>query len=151
MAKNPTPEFKSILDEAPTEVTPPKPMPRGTYLATVGNWEEGEPDGENSGFVEFTFTLTQPMDDVDAGELEEAGGLDGGRPMRKRFWSDTNSIWALDSFHEHCGLDLGKKQKRRTRNDAVMNSQVLVYVDHQQSKKNKDRVYAQIVKTAPVE
>jgi len=34
--------FASILDEAPTEINRPKPLPEGTYLCVVGQPEEGK-------------------------------------------------------------------------------------------------------------
>jgi hypothetical protein len=53
---NDKPNFASILDEAPTEIDRPKPIPTGTYLCRV----QGTPTYDKSSkkgtpFVQFTL------------------------------------------------------------------------------------------------
>ena len=68
---NDAPNFASILDEAPTEISRPKPLPVGTYLCVV----QGQPVYDKSNkkgtpFVEFLLRVIAAMDDVDPDDLQ---------------------------------------------------------------------------------
>jgi hypothetical protein len=127
---NTKPNFsKTLLDEAPDHVERPKALPIGTYLAVVGRWETGESSKKKTPFVRFPLRFIQAYDDVDADELDSAGGVDG-KNARTDFYTTEDAIYRLDAFHEHCGLDLSEPLSRKVRNDECMNAQVGVVVSH---------------------
>jgi hypothetical protein len=145
-----TPNFQSILDESPTEVNVPPPLPVGTYSAIViGTPEYGESAQKQTPFVEFTYKLTSAGPDVDEDELDTCGGLDG-RTLKNKYWLTPDAAFMLDQFHEHCGLDLGDAESRRNRNDLVINSEVKVHVKHRTSP-DGSRIYLEIDRTLPAD
>ena len=146
------PNFASILDESPTEVSRPKPLPEGTYLCSVGAPRYDKSSKKGTPFVEFILKPIAEQDDVDVEALEEAGGLDG-KSLRGTYYTTDDAIYRLDEFHEHCGIDLSEPASRRIRNDEVMNAQVLAYVKHRQADQNdpNSAVFAEVRRTAPAE
>ena len=145
-----TPNFASILDEAPSEVRVPLPLPTGTYLATVkGLPEYGVTPKSGTKFIKFTLGLVYAEDDVDPDALEEVGGLEG-KTLTATYWETPNAIFMLDQFHQDCGIDLSEPATRRQRNEAVMNAQVRVYIKHTPSRDGK-RIMAEIANTMPAE
>lgn len=142
------PNFATILDEAPTEVAKPKPLPVGTYLCVVtGAPVFGQSTKKGTPFVEFQLRPVGVYDDVDEDALDEAGGIDG-KLLRATYYTTPEAVWRLDEFHLHCLGDLDADSSRRSRCDDVINSEVLVVVRHVPSADNTT-VYAEIARTAP--
>ena len=142
-----TTTFSSILDESPDEVVRPKPLPVGTYLCRVqGPVKYGKSDKKGTEFSEFALIPIDALDDVDADDVESAGGLDG-KSLRITFWHTEDSIYRLDEFHEHCGISLDDGRSRRARNDECVNAEVLATVKHTQSDDNT-RVFTNVSRTA---
>lgn len=56
MNQQSAPLFASILDESPTEVIYPTPLPVGTYLCVVGAREEGESSQKHTPFWKYPPT-----------------------------------------------------------------------------------------------
>lgn len=148
-----TPNFSSILDEAPTEVERPKPVPVGTYLTIVqGPWIQGKSSKKGTPFIEFPLRFITACDDVDEEDLQESGGLEG-KTIKATFYydeGDPKSLYRLDEFHEHCGIDLADGQSRKMRNDAVINAEVLVVIRHEPSQDGQ-RIDAKLARTASAE
>ena len=124
---NDKPNFASILDEAPTEIDRPKPIPTGTYLCRV----QGTPTYDKSSkkgtpFVQFTLKPISAEDDVDEDDLAEMGGLDN-KTLRLTFY-------------------LTEEASRRSRNDEVVNAEVRALVKHRPSEDGQT-VYAEISRT----
>jgi hypothetical protein len=127
---NTKPNFsKTLLDEAVDHVERPKTIPTGSYIATVGQWETGESKQKKTPFVRFPLRFISALDDVDAEELEAAGGCSG-KQARIDFYVTEDAIYRLDAFHEHCGEDLADEISRKAHNDNCMNAQVGVVVAH---------------------
>lgn len=144
------PNFSSILDEAPTEVDRPKPLPVGTYTCVVG----GQPTYDKSSrkgtpFVMFTLRPTAAEADVDEEELAEMGGFDN-KTIRATFYLTEDAAYRLDEFHVHCGLDLADESSRRQRNDEVVNAQVRAVVKHRSSD-DGTQIYAELARTLPAD
>ena len=144
---NDTPNFASILDEAPTEISRPKPLPEGTYICIVGAPEEGISRGKQTPYVRFPLKPIAALDDVDAMDLEAAGGLEN-KTLRIDFWATTDAIYRLDEFHTHCGIDISDAVPRRIRNTEAVNSQVLAVVKHRQDQNDPSRFYTDVTRTA---
>lgn len=143
------PNFASILDEAPTEINRPKPIPSGTYICVVNKWETGESSKKKTPYVRFTLTPIAAEEDVSEDDLADAGDLEG-KQLRTDFYLTPDSIYRLSEFHEHCGLDISEELSHRMRNDAVVNSQVKVHVKHRASE-DGSRIFAEVDRTAAVE
>ncbi len=106
------PNFASILDESPTEVSAPQPAPQGTYVFVVGNPRYDKSSVKGTDFVEFPVRAVAAESDVDEAELEEAGGLDAIN-LRATFYLTEDAVYRLDEFHSHCGIDLEDGTSRR--------------------------------------
>ena len=144
------PRLADILDESPEEVVRRPPLPAGSYVCTVTGWREDKSAKKGTKYHEFDFRPIEALDDVDADELEAAGGIDG-KTLKNKYWITEDAISMLDDLHQNCGLDLkNNRNSRRMRNDEIINSQVIVYVKHEESQ-DGTRTYANVARTAPVE
>jgi len=145
-----TPNFASILDDSPTEVNAPLPLPQGVYLFIVqGTPTYGKSSQKQTDFVEFTLRPIAAEEDVDPDELEAVGGLEG-KNLRATYYLTEDAIYRLDEFHSHCGIDLDDGQSRRHRNDAIVNAQVRGFVKHEPSK-DGTRIFARFNRSLPAE
>jgi hypothetical protein len=140
------PNFASLLDEAPTEIVRPKPLPSGTYYGVVmGVPEEGRSSKKQTPFVKFSVRITSAGDDVDEQELEESGGIDD-KVLPLTFYITEDAVYRLDEFHEQCGIDLTEPTSRKRRNEEIMNAQIGVFIKHRVAE-DGSRVYAEINRT----
>jgi hypothetical protein len=141
-------QFSAILDKPFDEIDRPKPLPVGTYVCIV----QGQPRFDKSArkgtdFVEFTLKPLAALDDVDADDLEAAGGI-AEKTIRHTFYLTEDAIYRLKEFLlDHLGIEADNAS------DAIPltpGRQVLVSIKHQASD-DGTRVYANVAKTAPVE
>jgi len=144
---NDTPNFASILDEAPTEINRPKPLPVGTYVCVV----QGQPVYDKSNkkgtpFVEFTLRPIHAEEDVDADDLAAMGGLEN-KTIKATFYLTEDAVFRLDEFHQHCGIDLDEPASRKVRNDSVVNAQVRAVIKHEMSQ-DASQTFARLARTA---
>lgn len=143
-----SPNFQSILDEAPDHVERPKPLPVGTYLCVVGAPRYDKSSKKGTPFVEFMLRVVGADEDVDEEALEAAGGIEG-KQIKATYYTTEDAIFRLDEFHEHCGIDLSDPASRRTRNDLVVNAQVMAYIKHRPSEDGTQQ-FMELSRTAPV-
>ncbi len=147
---NDSPNFASILDESPTEVAAPQPVPQGTYYFRVRNWEDGRESKAGNKSINFNLLFIGAGPDVDETELAESGGLEG-KTTKVTFWLTEDAIYRLDQFHTDCGLDIETDGlTRRLRNDECINAEVAGYVKHSTSNDGK-RIFANVDRTMPIE
>lgn len=144
---NDAPNFASILDEAPTEIVRPKPLPVGTYVCVV----QGQPvydksSKKNTPFVKFTLRPIAAEDDVDIEDLESMGGFDG-KTIQATYYLTDDAAFRLDEFHSHCGIDITAPASRRTRNEEVMNCQVRAVIKHRMAE-DGSQIFAELARTA---
>lgn len=145
-----TPNFSSILDESPTEVSAPVPLPQGVYTCMViGTPRYDKSSRKGTDFVEFTLRPIAAEADIDETELDEAGGLEG-KTIKAVFYLTEDAIYRLDEFHSHCGIDLDDGQSRRSRNDMIVNSEVRVFIKHEPSQ-DGTRIWARFNRSLPME
>lgn len=145
-----SPNFSSILDEAPSEVDRPKPLPVGTYTTII----QGLPRFDKSTkkqteYVEFTHKILAAGDDVDQEELASMGGIKD-KTMKNTYYLTEASKWRLDEFLTHCGINLDGESSRREMVEQTPGKQVGIYVTHEASQ-DGTAVYAKIGKTVIVE
>ena len=128
---NDSPNFASILDDSPDHVEQPKARPVGPYVFIIGDAVYGKSRKKGTPFVEFPLRAIAAEDGVDPDALDEAGGLDGFK-TKITFYLTEDSVFRLDLFHEHAGIDLKTDQNsRKTRNEMVVNQQVIGVVEHE--------------------
>jgi len=147
---NDKPLFASILDESPTEVVRPKPLPEGTYLWTVQGRRYDKSTKKGTDYIAFDLAAIQPFDDVPISDLEAAGGLEG-KTKEVTFYITEGAVFLLDAFHEACGIDLSTPVSRKQRNEMVLNAQVIGVVKHRidrNEQTGEDRTFWDIVQTA---
>lgn len=150
MAKADKPNFGSLLDEAPSEVNKPKPMPEGSYLWRVqGMPRYDKSTKKGTEFVEFTLVCIAAGEDVDKEELEAMGGI-ADKTQRVTFYITEKSVYRLDEFHEHCGIDLTEEASRRQRSENCANCEIGGYIRHQASQ-DGESIYANLGKTFTAE
>ena len=147
---NTSPNFASLLDEAPTEISRPKPLPIGTYLCTVKDYETGASRQKQTPFVRFNLLPIAALEDVDEDDLALAGGCDG-KALRLDIWVTSDAVYRLDEFHTHCGIELEEGVSRSARNDLCVNQQVLAVVAHRVDEKDPERIYTDVARTAIAE
>lgn len=141
-----SPNFASILDEAPTEIARTPPLPVGTYLCTIGQFELSQSENRPSS---FQLTVVAPLEDVDEEALADAGGCKG-KILRYNIWHDERAAEALDTIHAYAGLDLSGlgDVSRAARNEMIVNSTVLAEVKHRSDKNDPSKVYAEVKRLA---
>jgi hypothetical protein len=152
------PNFASIMDESPDHVEQPKARPVGPYIFIVGAPTHGKSKQKGTPFVQFPLRALSAEDGVDPDALEEAGGIDGFKTSIT-FYKTEDSIFRLDLFHEHCGIDLkSDKHSRTSRCDMVVNAQVLGIVEHEYPRDPETNEpdttkepFVRVNKTAPAE
>lgn len=145
------PNFSSILDKPATDISRPKPLPIGTYLAIV----EGLPRYDKStkkqtDFVEFALRIAAAADDVDQEELEEVGlVLKDGTPrsMKATYYLTEDAAWRLKKFLEDLGFDFTTDLTLREACENSANREVYITIGHEPSQDGQ-AIFARITGTA---
>jgi hypothetical protein len=150
-------QFTDILDKPATEIDRPKPLPVGTYTWQIQGLPRYDKSREKqTPFYEFTCKCIGAGEDVNEDDLNEwAQKADG--TMRSltdytskiTFYITPDSLYRLQEFLQHCGIDGEGKTTRQCIDDAP-NCQFIGAITHSASK-DGESVYANISKTAPVE
>lgn len=154
-----SPNYASLLDKPASLDDRPKTQPQGSYLCLVKGLPAHDKSSQKlTDFVEFTFQILQAGPDVDEDDL--AAWLtksDGSvtkltdKTFKSRFYVTENSIFMLNDFLDHCGIDDADGTKsRRERIDETPNAEVVVYMRHE-ARKDGQGVQAKVGKTAPAE
>lgn len=149
-------QFTDILDKPATEIDRPKPLPVGTYQWIIQGLPRYDKSKEKqTPFYEFTCKCTGALDDVDDDALNEwAQKADGtSRALtdfttRLTFYITEDSLYRLQEFLEHCGID-GDGKTTRQCIDETPNCEFVGSIIHKPSQDGQS-VFANIGKTAPV-
>jgi hypothetical protein len=150
-------QFADILDKPADQIDRPKPLPTGTYVWTIAGLPRMDKSKDKqTPYYEFECKATQAMDDVNEEDLKEwATKADGtSRQLsdyssRLTFYLTEGSVYRLQEFMEHCGIDLEGKSIREAI-DETPNCQFIGAIVHTASKDGSS-IYANIGKTGPVE
>lgn len=142
--------FSGILDRSPTEIDRPKPLPAGSYICVVkGMPEYGESAQKKTPYVRFILQPIQAQDDVDQEDLTAMGGF-ANKTIRATYYLTEDSVYRLDEFHEHAGLELSEETSRRQRNEQMTGLQVGAVLKHTASQ-DGTATYAELARTFAVE
>lgn len=99
------PSFAESLNKRASDIKAPPVMPAGMYLGVVtGPYKNIKAKTGTEG-AEFTIALQQPISDVDATQLAEAGGAQG-KTMAVRLYSE---YFIKQFLVDHLGLEEGNK------------------------------------------
>lgn len=96
-------DYADILEMSWEDIPEPKLVPDGSWLFTLKNASYQPPKGDASPRVMFVYSPKEPMDDVDAGELEKLGDYD--YTENRAFhvlWLETKRDW--DNVRKHLTL-----------------------------------------------
>ena len=154
---NPMAQFADILDKPATEIDRPKPLPVGEYVWTIQGLPRYDKSKEKqTPFYEFTCKAASALDSVDDEALKEWATKSDGQmraltdfSTRYTFYITEDSLYRLQEFLVHCGID-GDGKTTRQCIDETPNCQFVGAIVHTPSKDGAT-VYANIGKTAPVE
>lgn len=141
--------FSDVLNKKLDTIEKPKPLPIGTYYALINGAPEIKPRGQNNTLsAEFKFKILQPDEDVNADDLEAAGGLKKEREMRFTLWLTEDALWRAKQFVENCGVDDTNMSLSQALQSCV-GCQVKVKVKHVPSQDGQE-LYANIDKIIKV-
>lgn len=141
------PDFNELLSMSADEAVKPPPMPAGSYIFIVKDYETVESSQKKTPGIQFTATPVEPLDDVDT-ELLPENYRD--RKMNVTHWITENAMWRLREFLEHCGLEVEGRAFTDLIPEAV-NQQFVGHVVQEPSTKNPKEVVSYIDSTAAVE
>ena len=102
--------FLDALNVTAADIKKPKALPVGTYLCQM----TGQPNYKTIGqaqtpIAEFTATVRQPMQDVDAEQLAEFENGVAGKTIRCTFFLSPDALYRFKDFMTlYCGIDDGK-------------------------------------------
>lgn len=147
-----TPSFAPILDRPSGEIKRPPALPVGTYLWVIkGLPRQDKSSKKQTEFVEFNVTPLQALEDVDAEQLAEIGGLAEKSSTLTFYLTDKSAYRLVEFMRDDLQIDDedGNKSSRQML-DETPGRQFLGHVKHTPSEDGK-AVYANIDGTAPVE
>jgi hypothetical protein len=124
-------QFVDFLDMDPTTYERPKPVPKGSYLTAVRGHPMIDEGGDGkSPYVQVTFALLEAGQDVDPGELEAFGGLDG-KTISTRLYRTEKAAFMIADFLKACGIEAGRTAREMLAE--TPNCEVGIYVAHRPS------------------
>lgn len=152
--------FQEALNKPLNEIERPPLVPIGTYKAIVTKIPALETSADQKwDFLMFPIRLQEAQEDVSQEDLAEFGGLGPHAVMTRRFIFNKEDQAAFDRelfnlkrfITEHLKVewDEGKTSLKEAL-DQTMNREFMVFIKHQPDKNDKEVLYAQIAKTAPV-
>lgn len=144
-------DVKSLLGRKIEDVEAPKPVPAGHYKATIRGHEFGKSTKNQTPYVRFIVTLSDPDDDVDDSALDAFGGLEKlmNRKMYVTFFLTEDAIFRLRDFFEK---DLKLDISGRNFDDVIpevngLDFKVLI----EQTLSDKGQIFSNIASTHPNE
>lgn len=154
-----SPNYASLLDKPASVDDRPKTQPQGSFLTIIkGLPRYDKSSRKQTDFVEFTAQIQAAGPDVDEDDL--AAWLtksDGSvvklsdKTLKLTYYLTENSIFMLNDFLDHCGIDDADGTKsRRERIDETPNAEVVVFIRHE-ARQDGQGVQAKVGKTAPAE
>lgn len=144
--------FADILDTPMDDVEKPKPLPTGSYVwqitETVLDQTKPKDGKEPTPYVSLKCAAVSALEDVDADELEAAGGLrlaDGSPKTTKQdFYITAAALYRLKEFaSDVIGMDVVGKSTGEVIQELV-NQQFVGTIVHVPAKNDPTTVYANL-------
>jgi hypothetical protein len=140
------PSFASILDTRSGDIERPKPLPAGSYICLVVGQPRSDKASTGTEFLEFTFKILQPLEDVDEDAFKEMKGI--GKTFTNRYYVTEEAKWRLKAFLDDCAV--GDDDMSLAERIAEINgSKVIATLGHT-STQDGSGVFARVRSTAPV-
>lgn len=138
--------FSDILNQNMDEVEAPKPLPMGTYLATVVKFENKEAVGKNNNpACEVFFKPIQALEVSDPAALPKGWNE---REIRNTFWITPEALYRWKNFVKACGINPEGMKFGETQ-ALIRNAQVVISIVHTPNPKDPETVFANISGFAP--
>lgn len=139
--------FEDILNKPARDITPPKPLPVGTYLAVVEpNFEIKKMGKDQTDVIEHSIKFLAARDDVDPAALAEIPGGLVGTIRKHRLWVTEDAEYRMKLFYvDTLGLDDSMTIKQMISEAA--GHQLLVTIKHRPAQ-DGSRLYDEIAATA---
>lgn len=145
-------DFESIMKNHKLgEVEEPKPLPEGSYSAIIKSTKSGHTQKNNTPYVRVEMQISEPLEDVDEADIEQAGGPSKimGKVVRTDFYITEDALFMLQRFiMEHVGIT-----EEVSFDEALLmlaNQPVGVKIAHSFDDKDSSKVYANVVGTFAV-
>lgn len=135
--------FADLANTAVGDVAPPPKMPDGHYMGIVsGPMAEHKAKSGNVA-MRFPVKLIEPLDDVDAEELAEAGGVPD-KTFNLDFWMSPDARFIFTEFVKGMGVPENLNLIEAAEWLVNENEQFVVRVKSEQDQNNPDRWYTRI-------
>jgi hypothetical protein len=147
-------DFSRYLDVPVEDITRPKPLPAGTYFATIVKHENREVEferGTKTPVTTISFRLTSPDEDVDLDLLPEGNGV--GRIVSKDYRlndPDKQGQWALRRLAEETCRIPGKGKHLSDLINELPQQEVKVFNQPRPNKNDEDQSYPNIIRVLSV-
>lgn len=144
-------DFTALLEKPMDDIEKPKPLPVGSYLATIGQHKFDKAKNEKqTPYVSFPLMLAEPLPDVDAEALAASLGKKqlSEVNMKVDMYLTDDAAWRLKDMLEHAGVEGGLPLGEAIQQ--AVGRQLVVVIGHTISKKDASVVYANVDGTAAV-
>ncbi len=144
-------DFTALLAKPMDQIEKPKPLPVGSYLATIGQHKFDKAKNEKqTPFVSFPLMLAEPLPDVDAEALALALGSKTLSEVNMKIdqYLTEDAAWRLKDMLEHAGVEPGLPLGEAIQQ--AIGRQIVIVIEHVASKKDANVVYANVGGTAAV-
>lgn len=149
---------QALLTKPLDEIKPPIQLPVGGYVGIATKREFDKAKNEKaSPLVRFEVVATEPLPDVDEDAFalatdEARGGKKlADNPQRLEFWLTPDAVYRLKEFgEEHCGIDQSEASNLAELIELIIGRPFVFVLEQQPNKKNPERPYINIVRTAKV-
>lgn len=143
------PKFGALLDRQIGTSERPKPVPPGTWEVLVTSHKFGESAQKKTPYVEFTFRLQSPKDDVDPDALD---GFDfRGKTVRDTFYLTEDAMFRLEEFLKACGMEGTVRENIQASANRAVLAAVVNAVGQAKTPGGEPPIYTNISGYAPVD
>lgn len=153
--------FNEVLNMKASDIERPPLIPQGTYRARVSKIPTmatvGKDDNEWD-TLDFPMLLMSPMEDVNTDDLQKAGGLNKSSVRNHRFMFNKRdkvefdkTLYRLKRFLlDHLQVPGNEETSLKELINNSFNAECAVFIKWTPDKNDKELMYDQIQKTAPL-
>lgn len=149
---------QALLAKPLDEIKAPINLPVGSYVGIVTKHEFDKAKNEKaSPLVRFDVVAQEPLPDVDeaafalATDEAQGGKKLADNPQRLEFWLTPDAVYRLKEFgEEHCGVDESDVANLAELIEALKGRPFVFVLEQVPNKKNPERPYINITRTAAV-
>jgi hypothetical protein len=131
-------DYREMLRQPTESLERPKPLPKGNFIATIGQHEFGTSRNKGTPYIRFPLAIAEACADVDPAAIE---GIDlSRRELRRDYFITPNALYRLGDMVDAV---LGKKPgvNLDERLPDLRGSRVMVTVSQRASEQNSEEIY----------